>query len=455
MQRERIRGGLYSGINNFIPLVQESIIIPTFAVGDKIALEGDSITEYEHYCTSTRVSNRQHGVWYWAARDMPALKLGVWYDATPTKKFRGSNFGVAGDALNDIDARTDPLINFAPDLVFLRGGTNTGTGNSTFEQKKASLDSILAKLEAEGIYVILSTVYPRAVTGTGFSTTISEALMAEILEFNAYIRTLASNNVYVVDPWNDMVDPQYEEGVDAEYGTPLPEMVSDGVHLSTIGAFTAAKTLRTCLNLLLPTKTFWLAGETNKFTNPGFTGTSGFPQQGITGTVPTSWVVRNVLASGQNVTGTASVADGEITLALTSDGAGSSAANTEQIHVLPLSISGLSDATWYVMAYDVEVTDNDDGLLCAARIEFRNNTTGIYSYAFDAVETDRTTDPFPTDALTMTLMTEPILYNSGNSLTTRLILEIDETAAGNVGIKVSNPRLVAVTAPSTDYPYTP
>lgn len=436
--------------------------LPSFVDGAKVAIVGDSITQQNHRADNAKVASRNDGIYYWATRDIPSLSNGIWYDATATggatpPLFRGFNFGLSGDALSDIDARTDPIINYNPDLIIFQAGTNTGTNNSSYAQKVASLDSILNKFLANTTaHIILGTVLPRQVSLTPTGSEISTAERDVLLQFNDYIRSKAGARITIWDGVPDTIDTQYSEGDDL-YFSPRAGFTDDNVHPIVQGCYWAGISLRALLSQMV-TGDFWLKDETNLISNPSYTGTGGFDQQGITGDVPNNWIARNVLPSGQNVTGTASVSSGVLTLVLTSDGlGGGSAPNTEAIEVLPFPLTSetLTNGTWYRTAIDVSVTGNTDQIIGGIELEFRNQTTGVYGIGLETISTDRATDPFPTGDLSFTIYTESIQYNTSDTLSTRLLIEIIENISGTVTFALSNPRLIAVPDPETEFPYTP
>lgn len=458
--RSRSRGGVGSGV---------SVFYPTFASGDLIGNIGDSITQNGNFASSTKLSNRAVSWIHWAMREHMSMRHGIWYDATATDGasynalFRGSNYGFSGYSAPAIQPKTTGLVNLNPELAIVLCGTNTGTAEQTPAAVTfAAIQAIIEELTTAGIYVIVGKIFPRAVDGTGYAITITPTLMQRILDINDMIVAYAATNplVYVWDCWPDVVDPQYVQGVDDKYGTPLAGFSDDGVHLLTYGAYLASKSLKTLIDRMV-TPTRWWSGYSNLFTNPTLTGSGGTASQGVTGSVATSWVVRNVLTTGQNVTGVASLVSDPATggqkqrVVITSDGLGSSAGNTETIEILPSSVTGLTNGQWYQMAFKVEVSSNSGQMLGALRLQLRNSTTGQFGHALEPSTTNRALDPWPTDNLTFNLVTEAVQWNTGNTVLPRLYIECLENKAGSFQVDVSLPHLIPVDNPSTVYPYTP
>jgi hypothetical protein len=453
--RSRMRGGV---------VVSNGVSYPSLASGAKVAVVGDSITQNANFATSTKLSNRAYSILEWAMRDWGSLRKNIWYDATATDGmsynalFRGSNFGYSGYSAAGIEtAIGDAVLNLAPDLVILKCGTNTGTAEETPAATTfAAIERMVTSFTDANIPVILGTILARAVDGSGYPITISSSLMQRILDINEMNRALAASNslVYLWDGFQATYDPAYPYG-HALHGTPLVGFTEDGVHPISYGSYLAAAPLKTLLGNMVST-TPWFSGATNLFTNPTFTGTGGTVNQGMTGTAPTSWVVRNVLTTGQNITGTSSVSNGVVTLNLTSDGAGSSASNTETIEFLPLSSpTGLTNGAWYQMVFKVSVSNNSGKMIGALRSQLRNSTTGQFGHAMENASTDLALDPFPHQDYTQYLVTEAVQWNTGNSQTMRLYAQIIENKAGSCTIQISEPRYFEVTNPQVLFPYTP
>lgn len=451
--------------------------LPSFTGQDGLVIVGDSLTQRNNTMTAAndKSVSRADGWFYWATRDIPSIKTGIWFDATATggaapPYFRGFNFGLSGDALDDIDARTDPIINYAPKLAILCAGTNTGDDNSSFAQKKASLDSILAKFKAAGIYTILCTVPPRTVSETPTGSEISTSYRDTLLEFNDYILTLNSADVRVVDVVPLMVDTQYERG-DTLYFNPATGMTEDGVHFTTLGAYTFAIPVREVLQKIYPnadqyTDAWFNADPTdanNIITVGELNGSSGTLQNSVTGACPTNWVARYTV-SPSYASGVASVESNSDTggqsakFVLSCDGLGS-ATGTERFEFAPLGFvvneSLLTNGNYYRAFYKVRVRNNTDGILGSLSLRVLNNTQAVNDWAFEGTATTQQDEPYPTGDFDLWLVSQPRQFATSNVITPYLYADVLENISGSVDIYCDAAILLEVGDPATEFPYTP
>jgi hypothetical protein len=455
------------------PLKSARNILPFFGSNSSIITIGDSIMQANNFATSTALENQGDGVITWALRDLPAFRHHVWYDAGATggatpPLFRGANFGLAGDTATQVAARTTPMINSGADLAIVLVGTNVGTTDALVSTTTASIQSILDDLTGAGIHVILGTILPRDVSTTPTGAQISPALMQRILDINTWIRGKGSNNVTIWDAWNDLVDPAYAQGVDDLYGIPLTGMIRDSVHLTPLGAYTAAQSLRHILQQMSGTHMYddaWFnsdpAHSDNIITVGAFNGTSGYPQDGVTGTVASNWAVDNIDGGSGSVSAVCSLLSNTDTggqtqrIVCTSDGLGSSSDNVETISLTPLGFvvneATLSDGEWCQLFFKISVSASS--VIGSLQCLLRNTTTGVIGRGMAHVDGNRANQPWPTEAFEGWLISEPVQYNSGNVFNPQLYMDILQTEAGNVTIDVEAAILLAVEDPHTTFPY--
>lgn len=449
--------------------------LPSLTGQDGLVVVGDSLTQRNNTMTSTKSLSRADGWFYWATRDMPSVKTGIWYDATATggaapPLFRGYNFGLAGDALNDIDGRTDPIINYGAKLAILCAGTNTGTNNSTFAQKKASLDSILAKFKAAGIYTILCTVPPRVVSETPTGSEIGTAYRDVLLELNDYILTLNSPYIRVVDVVPNMIDTQYSRG-DTLYFNARAGMLEDAVHFTQLGAYTFSIPVRQVLQQIYPnanqyTDAWFNADPTdaaNIILDGELAGSGGTVSNGVTGSAPTNWVARYT-STPSYASGVASVESNTDTggqsakFVLSCDGLGS-ATDYERFEFLPLGFrvdeSLLSNGEWYRAFYKVRVRNNMDGIIGSMPLRVLNNTQSRNDWMFEQTATTQQDEPFPTGDFDIWLISQPAQFTTGDVLSPYFYVDILENVSGSATIYVDAVICHGVDDPTTDFPYTP
>jgi hypothetical protein len=435
---------------------------------------GDSLTQRNNTMTTSKSVTRADGLFDWAMRDIPSIKTGIWYDATATDGaapplFRGFNFGIASDALNDIDGRTTPMVNYGAKLALLMGGTNTGTDNSSYAQKKASLDSILAKFETAGIYTILCTVAPRVVVASG--ATGSEILPAYrdvLLQLNDYIMTLESEWIKPVDVVPLMIDTQYERG-DTLYFNARAGMLEDDVHWTQLGAYTASIPVRPILQQIYPNADqyddAWFNADPtdagNIILDGDLDGTGGTVQNGVTGTAPTNWVARYT-SSPSYASGVTSVESNTDTggqsakFVLSCDGLGSST-GFERFEFLPLGFrvneSLLTNGNYYRAFYKVRVRNNTDGILGSLSLRILNNTQSRNDWAFEQTATTQQDEPYPDGDFDLWLVSQPAQFATSNVITPYLYADILENVSGSVDIYCDAAILREVGDPETDFPY--
>lgn len=447
--------------------------IPIFPVGTKIAADGDSITQQNHFAASNKIENRASGYLIWALLENPGWVHKVWYDATATDGatpplFRGANHGIAGDTATGMYNRITPIINTGAKVVVKLCGTNEGATDTLPSAVIASIKNSLNEYADNGIHVILGTIWPRDIRTNPSGNERSPAYMDRIQEINVWIRQEAARNPNVTlwDPWDDMVDPQYVDGVDDEYGSPLAGMMRDGVHPAPLGAYTASKSLSRILRRMMPQQEWFDKNPANSniLSNGNFTGTSGAAQDGVTGTVPDNWAVDNVDGGGSgNVSAVCSLISNAETggqtlrVVCTSDGLGSSVDNVESILIQPYGSAvveaDLNDGDW--VQYFVKITMSANTIVGSFQTWLRNTNTGVFAKGLGSTIQDRTAQPYPTHAMqSVVLQTEALQYNSSDVLNPQIYLDILQTEAGDVTVDIEYAIVRAVEDPQTTFPYT-
>lgn len=451
---------------------------PVFPAGTKLVTLGDSITQDNNLSdlAGQTVANQTDGIITWALRDVPAFKHQIWWEPTATEGasanyFRGANFGIGGDIPTGVAARLTPVINTGAPIVVLLIGTNTGATDASSAVKIAKIGEILTTLAAAGKTVLIGTIFPRRVRSSPTGYEITPAQMVPILETNAYIRTLNNSfggKVFVWDSWDDLIDPQW--GVDhANYGSIKDAYTKDGVHITPLGAYTAAKALRAILRQMGgtdPWSNAWFdtnpSQSGNMLGNGKMTGTSGTVSNGITGTAASNLTISGV-ASGRNVTGVASVIANAKTggqtqrLVLTSDGlAGGTANENVTITLGNISYASLTNNDWVSLFAKIKVSGNAQGALGNIGAYISNNITNKYGKGFDAYSSlTLKTYPNTSDNYECWIQTEPIQWVTGSAYFAYVFLQMIEGLAGSVTIDVEALILKKVPSPVTEFPYIP
>jgi len=440
----------------------------TLPVGSKIVTIGDSITQYGNVGSSSKIGNQGDSIINWALRDVPSLKHDVWYDSGSGSNFRGCNFGVAGDSLTMILARMPAIMRscklMGAGCIVFHGGTNTGTTDFTASYKMERLKECLTLALALNIPVLVGTVFPRAVTGTGFSSTVTKSYMAELISFRTQILALSQTtiNLYIWDSWNDLVDPQYVAGIDDYYGTPKAEYTIDGVHLTPKGAFQAAKSLRTLLKSIAPsniwTDTFFSgnapSGAANKLTNGSLTGSSGTPSLGVTGSVATNWLARGqsgVVSAVASLVSNSNTGGQTQRLVITSTGAG---AGYENIYFnQSASLSGITNGAWIRTYIKIKVSGNTTGILGALRCDLINSTTSITGVGMENTNATRSAEPWPKDDYEAWIVTGAVKFNTGDSVQAYIYADIINTISGAITVDVESVLVLEESDPSLVFNY--
>lgn len=443
--------------------------IPRFAKASKLIIVGDSITQLNHFATSTKVSSRGSGYAQWAIRDLPGWQHLIWYDAgAGSALFRGANYGISGETATQVAARLTPIENSDGDLALLLVGTNTGATDALPATVVDKLETIITSLRGAGMHVVISTILPRQVAAEPTGSEISAALMNRILSINNWVRARGDDAVTVIDPWWELVDPA--ENQSALYGSPISGMYYDEVHPAAKGAFVfgsvARKALQGTMGMDQYNDTWFNADPTdasNRLLDGELAGSGGTARYGMTGTVPTNWVAE-CLNGGTNVTGVASVSSNSETggqtqtLVLTSDGLGG-ATDQEQCAFLPLGFrvdeGSMTNGEWQQLFFKVRVRNNTDGVLGSLYAELRNNNTGVFGYGMEFRNGINAEEPWPTGDFDVWLISQPVQYNTSDVFTPQLKFPILGGVSGSVTIHVDCALLLGVADPDVTFPYTP
>lgn len=339
LELETLRNGLPARQRWAVPLTYTSVLpAPSGFPGRRVGLVGDSITwqNTSHY--SGKPPSYSHVmIGYFTLTNALLgqrleLETAMQPDPGYSKTGAGYNFGVAGSRMaNWWDEFFVPLpangrvergpmnaaLDFADqfDIVVTMGGTNDVAADLPAAQIIANIKRVCLSFSSVGKWVFLITVTPRSASQlTGYSFAKIDELQARIKTVNQAIRdwiaTDHPTNIYLVDPWNDLVGPNGTDphgtvsntvtpaGPDTvgnwKPGVPQVPFMGDGLHPSVSGAYVIGKKLSAAMTAAgvpaLGVAPTWPMGRgANLITNPTFTGTGGYKPAG-TGVVPDKWM---------------------------------------------------------------------------------------------------------------------------------------------------------------------
>lgn len=140
------------------------------------------------------------------------------------------NFGVAGSTSQSMVDRLPAAIadmkSKGCNLVIVPGtGTNDRTSGFSVKQSKVNTVAIVHGFKHAGIDVVVLSEAPR-----GAPNALTGQALADHVEFYNWQVEELSKSCSVVDIWTTLVDPA------SEVHAPLPDVFSDGLHLTAIGA---------------------------------------------------------------------------------------------------------------------------------------------------------------------------------------------------------------------------
>ncbi|MDB5702010.1 MAG: hydrolase family protein [Sphingomonadales bacterium] len=285
--------------------------------GARVEGFGDSFTQFNAFSIGTlAVGQSASGVIEAALAADPRFNFDYWYDpASPWAgagqgiQWSGANQGIAGDHLVDgrvgngfgILNRTAYALSRNPQILILNAGTNSinsgdpasadpgatgGAGNgASAAYVTGKLDAIISNATQRGIWVVLSTLYPRA------DWPVGDLRHQVIRDVNTWVRAQAGRSgVKILDPYDALVSSTGPDGINTSLFS------SDNVHPGPAGAYVIG------VQYLLPVLQSMIAAGTIFSTDvtlanylassiAQMNGTTGTLQNGATGTVPTGYVV--------------------------------------------------------------------------------------------------------------------------------------------------------------------
>lgn len=441
----------------------------------KIVTLGDSITEFSNnfkFGDITSVNNRSNGEIHWVRqRGKAGFKFEVWSDATArwihngtawasAPLFNGANQGRAGDWAKGVERRTTAVINMGPDIVVLAIGTNIGPveDGQSVAATTANIDTVVNRLVAAGIKVIIGTVRPRAVSTSGssgtFSIEITPARYAQLQEISAHIRTLDNDStIFVWDSEPDLLDPNPTAPLIT--GSCYRWAVRDGVHLTPRGAWAGSRTLELTLDRVLGDGTWFNADASvsNAIANGVLSGSGGTVNAGITGTAPNSHTITKV--GSATLTAVSSVSSGWI-VAVSSPGGQVISNNYNAFRLDSADIDpaaqGWTSATWVKAFAEIEVTGGE--IIGNTQLGFFHGTT-VRSYGLGSAASNRAEQAYPTESRIGWVETAPQQIGAATAVKAALEIDVRTDIAGSATVKLKRWIIRAVNDPRVDFPYDP
>ncbi len=240
------------------------MVTPTYAdpdAGVTIGLLGDSIT------AGNEEDRRNRGYWTWAEVLQEQL-----YDVV-------AYAGIGGNNCAQMLARVSAdVIAYNPDVCVVMGGTNDISADRTYAAIIADLEDIYDLLRAAGIHIIATTSVPSTSYGTETKRQIFRDLATWV---SGYVAAHPSDMTYC-DTGSLYADANEN---------PLDGYTHDGVHPTTLGAYTIGSALATAIAGIAPARNLWLDAGDPRLLNYNTTmdGTGGIVTGSATGTVATGY----------------------------------------------------------------------------------------------------------------------------------------------------------------------
>jgi lysophospholipase L1-like esterase len=260
------------------------------AAKTRIGYVGDSIVAGNNLASASLISTLPREI-AWARAMYPHFECDVWYDAGDTRSFKGMNAAYSGETVAQTRARLPSPGLYAPQIVIVSAGINSGTTNVTAASIETDLQAICQAYLRAGSRVILANIRPvsAAIIPDG-----SPQLQVRS-DVNAWIASYATTTPDVV-LWD--VAAAYDDGT----GRPKAGYMADGLHPSPLGSQYGALSLLMILKCLVkPIARRMVDDGFNQFPNGRMNGTSGSVGAGVSGLIASNFVAQMV-SSGPTTT---------------------------------------------------------------------------------------------------------------------------------------------------------
>lgn len=258
---------------------------------------GDSIIQFNEAAAvapAGTIYKQARGELSWLFSLSPFESWEIWIDGSSVTAFNGSNQGISSQTTVQMLARFSGVTSLAPDIVFIRAGTNDlatwiTTGNTTYQPSAimARLATMCQTARTFASKVILCNIAPR--DNVSYGSTVGGRVPNT--EWNSINSMIAA---YCADPTNHTIFCNISSTYDAGSGVPVTNSLLDGIHPSPMGALRAALgtliPLFTSGGIIKPTLDT-LPRTPDLIPNPTMSGTGGTAGSHVTGDVGTGWTI--------------------------------------------------------------------------------------------------------------------------------------------------------------------
>lgn len=440
-----------------------------------VTLLGDSLEQHNLIpnisAGSLELGKWSRGYMNWAEMFDKRGRMINWSDANVTnRQAKGLNWGISGNNTSQMAARTTDITNIPGVKVCIVGGgtndisstTTSGNAAATLATFQTNRTTIVNNLLAAGIKIIIVTIPPRPITGTGSTGWESGSAGRQLwLDMVAYDQALADanpTNIQIVR--RDLIC----SNADADRTPKTGYMQSDGVHLTPLGGAAVAlddggliDALATWINPFTDFPSAVQAGDIA--TNPTCSGTGGTAGTGTTGTVCDGMQMSRSGSTGVTCVASKVTVDGinYQKLVFTSDGTATGGTNA----TFTLNKSGgitsplPAPGTWYKgwMQFKADASPLIEGISLRARgqpstpanmdAQSMKSDTGLLwpNIAYEAA-----------DGSPLWQSTPEIQWRAGmTSITWAATMVINNQAAGTTTIYISRMQLVPIIDPTIEF----
>lgn len=263
--------------------------------------------------------------------------------------WQGSNYGVAGESMTGINPRMTDALKYAPDCVYLAGGTNDGADTSAAGTSIAN--NYITKAQearAAGVkYVVIRAIPP--VAGAQFSTARHQGRLAFLATVNAFA---AANS-----DWCKVADI-YTPNIQATGEAVAGYLQSDGLHFAEYGTFLNSVIVKAVFDSITAPGAANLPGNmsvNNQIANGGTLPGAGGTKTGVTGSIPDGW---NATLTGASVVVASKVANADTGgQSLQLDVTPAAGSGNDNAAISPIANLALTAGNWYQAWMEVEVTN--------------------------------------------------------------------------------------------------
>lgn len=416
-------------------------------VGPTFALLGDSISEY---CSGSRLPPLSQPIQIWRNDGYAA-----WLRILSNQRINlpiANNFGVAGDRIDQMEARVASVIASGADYCIFIGGTNDITQGTSFDDMKANWLRIIGKLQDAGIVPVVGPIIPRGDAVT------SEQILKQ-LRFNNYLQEyclthrgilFANFNKYLLDQTSAT-------------NAPLAGMLrSDNIHPGIPGGYWMGYALNEVLSTVIPRRdTFMVHGPSDYYHathNPTgnllyTTTTSRGTMAGTGGTATANTgltYVNNGLAAGwtalrgtatstctQTLSKEAKTPSGERQVIQIAASAGGGADEVYNLRFSP-ALADIAVGDWYYGEAHIEVSANPSQVRSLELYILENRSSSAQT-TIDNGSNDSLSGFLPATTWSGVFRTEPIQRQSdATAIQANIRARLNATSAAGITFKVGD-----------------